>query len=637
MIECFDWEVAKKQMETDIKIDTYKELPLGDIEPQGWLKQQLWLQGIGITGHIGDFWEDLGENSGWLGGTGESWERGPYYCDGLIPLAFLLKDEYLIAKAKRFVDWTIQSQREDGCYGPAKLNDPWPRMVMNKALILWYQATQDSRVPEFLKMYYAYLANWMKSHSLKIDETNQWAWYRTGEELANIHWLYNLTKEESLLELGKNILKDSFDWAGFFREMPFKEKADAWRYPNHVVNVAMGFSEPAYRYWLTQDQESKAALSRGWENVMKYHGMPSGVFSGDECLAGNNPTQGTETCAVVELMNSFGRLISLFGESPWADRWEKIALNALPAAMTPDLWSHCYDQQPNGVLMTLAKRAWTTNYDDSNLMGLEPNFGCCTANLHQGWPKFAMRLWMATSDNGLVALSYAPCNIKTRLSNGTQASLQIQTQYPFRESIQISIALDKESSFPLKLRVPQWCNSPRLWINGNEIIETVTEGYWNLNRSWKDGDQIEIRFPMEIKAVKGYHDSVSIERGPLVYSLKIGEAWSKLKGPEPCPTWEIKPTTAWNYGLIIDKESPEKSFRIIESAMPAQPYDSIETPVKILTRGKKLPQWRIEQNSAGDLPQSPVESKEAVETIELVPFGGTQLRLTAFPVITENH
>ncbi len=624
-------------MDTAYSEDVYKELPLGHIQPQGWLRRQLWLQGIGITGHIGDFWEDLGENSGWLGGTGESWERGPYYCDGLIPLAFLLKDDFLIAKARRWVDWALQSQRDDGNYGPAKLQDPWPRMVMNKALILWYQGTGDPRVPEFLKKYYLYLQDWMKSHSLKLEETNQWAWYRTGEELANLHWLYNLTREDYLLELGKSILKDSFDWAGFFREMPFKEKADSWKYPNHVVNVAMGFAEPAYRYCLTQNPDTHESLSVGWENVMKYHGMPTGIFSGDECLAGNNPTQGTETCAVVELMNSMGRIMSLFGEAQWVDRWEKLAFNALPASMTPDLWGHCYDQQPNGVLMTLAKREWTTNFDDSNLMGLEPNFGCCTANLHQGWPKYAMRLWMSTQEGGLAALSYAPCEIKTQLKDGTSIGIQVQTNYPFRESVQISFMLEKETSFPLKLRVPQWCQNPGLWLNGRKMEDTPEKGYWNLQNKWKDGDQLELRFPMEIKTVKGYHESVSVERGPLVYALKIGEAWSKLKGPEPCPTWEIKPLTEWNYGLVLDNELPEKSFKTIESVMPLQPYDSIETPVKILAQGKKLPQWKLEHNSAGDLPESPLESNEPVVTIELVPFGGTQLRLTSFPVIIENH
>ena len=69
------------------------------------------------------------------------------------------------------------------------------------------------------------------------------------------------------------------------------------------------------------------------------------------------------------------------------------------------MWAHQYDQQANQVLCTVAKRHWTHQRRDSNLYGLEPNFGCCTANMHQGWPKFVAHLWMATPDEGLAAVA----------------------------------------------------------------------------------------------------------------------------------------------------------------------------------------------------------------------------------------
>ena len=78
-------------------------LPLGSIRPAGWLARQLRVQADGMGGHLDEFWPDVGPNSGWLGGSGESWERGPYFLDGLVPLAYLLDDATLKADRKSVV------------------------------------------------------------------------------------------------------------------------------------------------------------------------------------------------------------------------------------------------------------------------------------------------------------------------------------------------------------------------------------------------------------------------------------------------------------------------------------------------------------------------------------------------------
>ncbi len=95
-------------------------LPLGSIRPRGWLLDQLRIQASGLSGHLYAIWPDVGPNSGWLGGTGESWERGPYYLDGLLPLAYLVNDARLKALAQRFVDWTLDHPWPNGMIGPAQ-------------------------------------------------------------------------------------------------------------------------------------------------------------------------------------------------------------------------------------------------------------------------------------------------------------------------------------------------------------------------------------------------------------------------------------------------------------------------------------------------------------------------------------
>ena len=170
----------------------------------------------------------------------------------------------------------------------------------------------------------------------------------------------------------------------------------------------------------------------------KYHGLPNGMFSCDEHLAGPNPSQGSELCTVVEYMFSLEQSLAIQGDPALGDRLERLAFNALPGALTDDMWAHQYDQEPNQVECSLHREPWTTNGPESNLFGLEPNFGCCTANFHQGWPKFAASLFMLSQDDGLVAAAYAPCEVRT-IVRDTPVDVVEETSYPFRGTVRMSV------------------------------------------------------------------------------------------------------------------------------------------------------------------------------------------------------
>ncbi|MFL6451106.1 MAG: hypothetical protein ACJ746_26020 [Bryobacteraceae bacterium] len=150
--------------------NTFNLLPLGAIEPRGWLHQQLEIQAQGLTGHLDEFWKDVGSNSGWLGGIGESWERGPYYLDGLLPLAYQLGDKRLIDKAKRWVDWTLDHQRADSQIGPVANEDWWPRMLMLKVLTQYQEATGDPRVVPLMTKYFKYELKALAERPLRIGD-----------------------------------------------------------------------------------------------------------------------------------------------------------------------------------------------------------------------------------------------------------------------------------------------------------------------------------------------------------------------------------------------------------------------------------------------------------------------------------
>ena len=339
----------------------------------------------------------MSDECAWLGGPGDPWERAPYYLDGLVPLAYLTGDEKLIAQAGRYIEWMLASQREDGFFGPERNPDWWPRMVALKALIQYYTATTDERVPKFMLKYFAY-----QYKNLDAQPMVEWAVARGAENILCVMWLYNLTGAPFLVNLMRKLDAQTLNWSQFFTTFPFT-RSMARHIPwsemqaardaesqltgadrpymrtqyhfSHVVNVAMGLKTPALEFLLHGGEKDREAFYEGWQKLMKYHGVAMGMFTGDEHLSGNRPTQGTELCAVVETMFSLETLIWALGDITLGDRLEKLAFNALPVTISPDMKTHQYLQQVNQVRATNEPRPWFNNEPDSNTFGLEPNFG----------------------------------------------------------------------------------------------------------------------------------------------------------------------------------------------------------------------------------------------------------------------
>jgi hypothetical protein len=611
-----------------------KLLPLGAIKPSGWLLRQLRLQANGMGGHLDEFWPDVGPNSGWLGGSGESWERGPYFLDGLVPLAYLLDDPVLKAKAQKFIDWTLEHQRPDGMIGPASNDDWWPRMVMVKALAQYFEVSRDPRVLPALTKYFDY-----QLAAMPIRPLTSWGKYRWQDEALIVEWLFERTRDPKLLSLIALLETQGYDWDAEFSRFPFTQATPS-RFPvkkfpeeamqRHGVNNSQALKTPAVKFRYSGDKAEHAAFVKQMEALDTYHGLPNGMFSCDEHLAGREPQHGSELCSVVETMFSLEIALATFGDGWIGDRIEKLAFNALPGTFTDDMWAHQYDQQSNQIESSLLTHPWTTNGPESNLYGLAPHFGCCTANFHQGWPKFTSSLWMARGDAGIAAALYAPSEVRTKVAN-THVHIVEEAEYPFRDSVRFTIYPENAASFDLSLRIPVWSSANRITVNGkNEDIASEPGSFSTISRKWHRGDMVELKFDMQPRVSRWFNHSIALERGPLVFSYSPGEDWVKLRDRPPTADWQVFPKRAWNYALGVDEHNAS-AIKVQEISIADAPFTSEHPAVTLTLAARKMDDWRAVDGVAPAPALSPVDLNTPDEELTLIPYAAAKLRVTAFP------
>ena len=655
----------------------YLELPLGSIKPQGWLLEQLQNMKTGMTGRLDEIYpEVVGQRNGWLGGDGDGWERGPYWIDGLLPLAYILNDEELKQKAQQWVEWTLNNQTEEGYIGPVPFDeqpehepglqrgarkDWWPKMVMLKILQQYYSATGDERVIDCLTRYFKYQLKELPNTPL--DHLTLWANRRGGDNLMVVYWLYNITGDDFLLELGDIITEQTFPWTRIFlNEENYEDPVTPWHYSSlkrypfdeqeitsltvskiggiHCVNFAQSLKQPVVYYQKDQQQKYIDAVKKALRDVKKYHGQPQGMYGGDEPLHGRNPVQGIEFCSVTEEMFSLETILPITGDMEFADQLEKIVYNALPAQAKDDFSARQYFQAANQVELT---NQLQTSYQTNGHFGTDFVFGtlsgypCCTTNMHQSWPKYVQNLYYATRDNGVAALLYAPSEVELLVADGQSLKVVQETGFPFREDIQFTFQLSEATNFPFHLRIPAWTSNAKIKINGEEWSGEISKQLAVISREWQDGDVITLTLPMELTASYWYDFSRAIERGPLVYALKVrGEERTKDLKDKYREFTEVYPLDDWNFGLIAkDLDNLEGAVEVVENEWKGEyPWNLDNAPVALKMRGMKVPDWRL-TNGAPYFPGfwgRYNKEKPSIEEITLVPYGCTTLRITEFPV-----
>ncbi len=598
-----------------------------EIRLEGWLRRQLEIQARGLSGNLDKVWPDV-RDSAWIGGDREGWERVPYWLDGFIPLAHLLRDEDLIARADRYVQCIVDRQQADGwicpCDKAARASyDLWAVLLIGKVLALHCEFTDDERVENAL---YAAMRNLHDLLAAGTVHLFDWGKFRWFEGLVPLLHLYRRRPEAWMQSLARMLREQGADYPSF-QHLWLRAK-NQWRQETHIVNLCMMLKYEALCCAFFGEERSHQA-DELWAVLEEHHGTAVGTFTGDECLSGTSNTQGTELCAVVELMYTCEWLYAVTGDPIWAGRLEKVAFNAMPATFTDDMWAHQYDQMVNQVacIEFPGRSHFRTNSSESHLFGLEPNYGCCTANMHQGWPKLALHALQRT-EKGFIVAHLLPVSAETQV-DGVPVAIRVDSDYPFRLRAEITVDVQAEASFEVAVCVPSWAKNVRL--NGKSI--RIRQGHIILKRTWHGCETLSLTFSAVPRFVNRPTGLKTVEYGPLVFALPIQTECrmrefirSDVERKFPYCDYELIPQSAWNYGFAASELTVE------EHTVDDVPFSGIHPPVSIRVQLAPV-EWGWEDGfdtvpavkPAKNVPAGPAEEHR------LIPYGCAKLRMTELP------
>lgn len=609
---------------------SFLEVNPTEVHPAGWLAEMLHRQAEGLAKHhaISGYPFDSCLWTGVIprGGTDKAWkawwpyEQTGYLIDGLERLGLVTGDAAISGEADSNITFILSHPAPDGSLGPTHIGETnWPQAVVFRALMASYAAHPDPAIVDALRKHFL---------SKNAD------FGKGRRDVCNVEailWTYAQTGDIRLLDLAKRTYDN-------FNQNKPTTGLSALSSEAKVIEHGVTFNEtaklPALLYLATGDPSLLAASVAAYQKIDRDHMMAGGMHTAEEKLDGADPWRYTETCDVSDYTWSVGYLLMASGDATWADHIEKAVFNAGLGAITKDFKAHQYFSAPNQVIATsgICKRFFPDRLQYRPGHDVE----CCTGNVERFLPNYALRQWMRTPDGGVVAAMYGPSQLTTHIGP-TPVSIEERTQYPFAEDVTFVVHTPKAVSFPLVLRVPEWTSAARLTINGNEETPLPAGAFKTIQREFVDGDTVKLQLPMTVKLRPGAPGYASVERGPLVYSLKIDEQATPVTGFKATaefPAWDKRPASPWNYALNLSGPDAAAQVKVIKGEGAACPWDTMGSPITLRAPARRIVNWGL--TAEGGNPGFPSAPKLAgdTETVTLVPYGSTCLRLTVFPLVT---
>ena len=443
-------------------------------------------------------------------------------------------------------------------------------------------------------------------------------------------WAYAQTGDPALLALARHTYE-------VFNAARPETSLAALEGDAKIVEHAVTFNEtakiPALLYLYTGDRTLLDATANAYRKIDRDHMLADGLHTAEERLDGKDPWHYHETCNVSDYTWSVGYLLMASGDATWADHIEKAVFNAGLGSITKDFKSHQYFSAPNQVV---AGPGICTRYDpDRQAYRPGHDVECCSGNVHRFLPNYALRQWMRTPGGGIVAALYGPSRFKARVGD-SDISIDEQTAYPFADTIRFVVHATQPTDLDLVLRVPGWTEGPTADVNGKSLPVGKPGSFMHVNRRFNDGDVVTLHLPMQVSLKHWAGNTVSIERGPLVYAMQIDEKAQPIGGTKTAPgfpAWDKQPASPWNFGLVL--KGAVDQVQVIQDDKGAFPWDTGHAPVRLLVPAVEITNWVMppDRRNPGFVADAKLGSTQSL--VSFVPYGTTCLRLTVLPDVSD--
>lgn len=440
-----------------------------------------------------------------------------------------------------------ECQKSDGYLGPWEETrrfdgdqlkwDTWGHYHCILGLYRWYQATGNTDALETAKkaldcVYNHFILegrtfvsqNWAECNlaighafALLYQETGEKRYLETAEYIVETEW--KLPYDDFFT---KSIL--CCDWMGAALEGKAFYQSNQPRWESLHPIAALGTL-----YEITGKQQYYDALIRIWDGIAANDLHNFGGFGTDECAQGKPYIRGSETCNTIAWMALSADVLRLSRRADVADELERAYYNAAFGSMVGDYW-FAYMNNMSGKQVSAGDVL-----RDHGFAGGE-EMSCCQANGSRGISMVSEWAVLPEKD-GFFLNYYGNCAPETRTPFGAKIRFLQETVYPRDGFVRITLSLEREERFDLRLRIPGWSAQNHVSVNGVFCGNPAAGGYFSLDRIWKDGDVIELSLDVKIRCIAGAQEcagKTSVFYGPILLAFSAAD----VENPLPADVFE---------------------------------------------------------------------------------------------------